>query len=69
MRMISFLLAPFFWVWRNITDSIRELCFRILVTVLLFFGYFFAAMISYAVLRQLLVPQKTHVLPVHLYYK
>lgn len=56
-------------VWQLALNATRELFMRLVLTFILFLGYFFFSMTVYAVLRQLMVPQKTHVLPVHLYFK
>ena len=42
---------------------------KIILTILLFSGYLFFAMIVYVAMRHVLVPQKTHVVPVHLYFR
>lgn len=48
-------------------EKTKEVLLRIFLTVLLFIGYMVAAMVIYAVLRKIMVPQKTHYLPVHLH--
>lgn len=56
-------------LWHFMMDATKELCMRILLTFILFTGYFICSMIIYAAMRHILVPQKTHALPVHLYFK
>ena len=56
-------------LWQFIVGAAKEVFMRILLTICLFCGYVILSMIIYAAVRHILVPRKTHVLPVHLMFK
>lgn len=55
-------------LWQFIVGAAKEVFMRILLTICLFCGYVILSMIIYAAVRHILVPRKTHVLPVHLMF-
>jgi hypothetical protein len=55
-------------LWDFVLSTTREICMRIFLVIVLFTGYLACSMIAYAAMRHILVPQKTHILPVHLYF-
>lgn len=50
-------------------DATKQLLTRLFLAICLFCLYVVVSMIVYAVMRQFLVPQKTHILPVHLMFR
>lgn len=52
-----------------VADATKELFIRILMGVLIFLGYVLLSLFIYAVMRRIMVPQKLHVIPVHLQYR
>lgn len=64
MWVISTLLG----YYRLAVDATKELLIRILMGILIFLGYVLLSLFIYAVMRRIMVPQKLHVLPVHLHY-
>lgn len=65
MWVISRLIS----LYRLVMDTTKELFIRILMGVLIFLGYVLLSLFIYAVMRRIMVPQKLHVIPVHLQYK
>ena len=63
------LFYPVVWLWNFVVGTTRELLLRVVLTVLLFIGYFIASMMLYTIVRHVMVPPKTLVIPVHLYFK
>ena len=55
--------------YRMAVDGTKELLVRVLMAVLIFLGYVLLSLLIYAILRRVMVPQKLHVRPVHLYYE
>lgn len=55
--------------WRFALESTKEIIMKIILTILLFAGYLVFAMLVYVTMRHVLVPPKTHVVPVHLYFR
>ena len=52
-----------------VADATKEFFIRILMGVLIFLGYVLLSLFIYAVMRRIMVPQKLHVIPVHLQYR
>ena len=50
-------------------EATKELCMKLVLGLCLFSGYVVVSLIVYAAMRHFLVPQKTHVLPVHLMFQ
>ena len=50
-------------------DATKELFIRVLMGVLIFLGYVLLSLFIYAVLRRIMVPQKLHIKPVHLFFE
>ncbi len=55
--------------YRRLVDATKELFIRILMAILIFLGYVLLSLFIYAVMRRIMVPQKLHVVPVHLRYE
>lgn len=55
--------------YRAAVDATKEMLVRVLMAVLIFLGYVLLSLLIYAILRRVMVPQKLHVRPVHLYYE
>ena len=55
--------------YRLLVDATKELFIRVLMGILIFLGYVLMSLFIYAILRRIMVPQKEHVIPVHLQYK
>lgn len=55
--------------YRLALDAMKELFIRVLMGVLIFLGYVLLSLFIYAIMRRIMVPQKLHVKPVHLYFK
>ena len=55
--------------YRQVVDATKELFIRILMGILIFLGYVLLSLFIYAVMRRIMVPQKLHVVPVHLTYE
>lgn len=55
--------------YKQVMDATKELFIRILMGILIFLGYVLLSLFIYAVMRRIMVPQKLHVIPVHLQYK
>lgn len=56
-------------LYKYVMDATKELFIRLLMGVLIFLGYVLLSLFIYAVMRRIMVPQKLHVIPVHLQYK
>lgn len=56
-------------LYRLVLDATKEFFIRILMGILIFLGYVLLSLFIYAVMRRIMVPQKVHVLPVHLQYR
>lgn len=56
-------------LYKQVIDATKELFIRILMSILIFLGYVLLSLFIYAVIRRIMVPQKLHVIPVHLQYK
>lgn len=50
-------------------DALKEAFIRVLMGILIFLGYVLLSLFIYAIMRRIMVPQKLHVKPVHLYFK
>lgn len=50
-------------------DAAKEIFIRVLMGVLIFLGYVLLSLFTYAIIRRIMVPQKLHIKPVHLYFK
>jgi len=55
--------------YRQLVDATKELFIRILMGILIFLGYVLLSLFIYAVMRRIMVPQKLHVVPIHLRYE
>ena len=55
--------------YRQAVEAIKELFIRALMGVLVFLGYVLLSLFIYAIMRRIMVPQKVHVRPVHLYFR
>ncbi len=55
--------------YRQVLDATKEFFIRVLMSILIFLGYVLLSLFIYAVMRRIMVPQKLHVIPVHLQYK
>ena len=55
--------------YRALLDSTKEAAIRTMMGVLIFLGYILLSLFMYAIMRRVMVPQKLHVKPVHLYFK
>ncbi|XP_003383840.2 PREDICTED: seipin-like isoform X1 [Amphimedon queenslandica] len=66
--MLSRLFNRLNRVWQFALNATRGFFMKLALTFIIFMSYLFLSMTIYAVLRQLMVPQKTHILPVHLYF-
>lgn len=62
-------LSWFVWVYRGIMNSTKEVVIRVMMGVLIFLGYCLLSLFMYAIMRRVMVPQKLHVKPVHLYFQ
>lgn len=49
-------------------DALKEAFIRVLMGILIFLGYVLLSLFIYAIMRRIMVPQKLHVKPVHLYF-
>lgn len=56
-------------LYKQVMDATKELFIRILMGILIFLGYVLLSLFIYAVMRRIMVPQKLHVIPVHLQLK
>lgn len=56
-------------LYKQVMDATKELFIRILMGILIFLGYVLFSLFIYAVMRRIMVPQKMHIIPVHLQYK
>ena len=63
------LLTRLLGYYTVVADATKELFIRILMGVLIFLGYVLLSLFIYAVMRRIMVPQKLHVIPVHLQYR
>ena len=50
-------------------DATKEVFIRALMGVLVFLGYVLLSLFIYAIMRRVMVPQKLHIKPVHLYFQ
>ena len=50
-------------------DATKEMFIRALMGVLVFLGYVLLSLFIYAIMRRVMVPQKLHIKPVHLYFQ
>ena len=55
--------------YRLVLDSTKEAFIRAMMGVLIFLGYVLLSLFMYAIMRRVMVPQKLHVKPVHLYFQ
>ena len=55
--------------YRAVLDSTKEAVIRSMMGVLIFLGYVLLSLFMYAILRRVMVPQKLHVKPVHLFFQ
>ncbi len=69
MWLVSRLVSRAVGVYKHIMDATKEFFIRVLMAVLIFLGYVLLSLFIYAVIRRIMVPQKLHVIPVHLQYK
>ena len=63
------LLSRLLGYYTMVVDATKELFIRILMGVLIFLGYVLLSLFIYAVMRRIMVPQKLHVIPIHLQYR
>ena len=56
-------------LYRAVMEAMKELFIRILMGLLIFLGYVLLSLFIYAIMRRIMVPQKMHIKPVHLYFK
>ena len=54
--------------YRQAVEAIKEAFIRALMGVLVFLGYVLLSLFIYAIMRRIMVPQKVHVKPVHLFF-
>lgn len=54
--------------YRAAMDATKEVFIRAMTGVLIFLGYVLLSLFIYAIMRRVMVPQKLHVKPVHLYF-
>lgn len=50
-------------------DATKEVFIRAMMGVLIFLGYVLLSLFIYAIMRRVMVPQKLHIKPVHLYFQ
>lgn len=50
-------------------DATKEVLIRALMGVLVFLGYVLLSLFIYAIMRRVMVPQKLHIKPVHLFFE
>ncbi|CAI8054757.1 Seipin [Geodia barretti] len=54
--------------YRAVLSSTKEAVIRAMMGVLIFLGYVLLSLFMYAIMRRVMVPQKLHIKPVHLYF-
>lgn len=65
MSVYSWLVSSY----RATLDTTKEAVIRVMMAVLIFLGYVLLSLFMYAIMRRVMVPQKLHIKPVHLYFK
>ena len=55
--------------YRAVLSSTKEAVIRAMMGVLIFLGYVLLSLFMYAIMRRVMVPQKLHIKPVHLYFQ
>ena len=50
-------------------DTTKEVTIRAMMGVLIFLGYVLLSLFMYAIMRRIMVPQKLHIKPVHLFFQ
>lgn len=50
-------------------DATKEVFIKATTGVLIFLGYVLLSLFIYAIMRRVMVPQKLHIKPVHLYFQ
>lgn len=55
--------------YRAVLSSTKEAVIRVMMGVLIFLGYVLLSLFMYAIMRRVMVPQKLHIKPVHLYFQ
>ena len=55
--------------YRAMLDTTKEAIIRGMMGILIFLGYILLSLFIYAIMRGVMVPQKLHIKPVHLYFQ
>lgn len=63
------LLAALRSGYKAVMNATKEVFIRTTTGVLIFLGYVLLSLFIYAIMRRVMVPQKLHVKPVHLYFQ
>ena len=50
-------------------NTTKEVFIRAMMGVLIFLGYVLLSLFMYAIMRRVMVPQKLHIKPVHLFFQ
>lgn len=53
----------------RLAQRIADIIFQAVVAVLIVLGYLFLALFIYVVLREIIVPEKVHLRPVHFFFQ
>ena len=53
----------------RLVQRIADIVFQAVVAVLIVLGYLFLALFIYVVLREIIVPEKVHLRPVHFFFQ
>ena len=61
--------SPVINLYRMWLGAMKEAFIRLLMGVLIFLGYVLLSLFIYAIMRRIMVPQKLHVIPVHLFFR
>ena len=55
--------------YKTAMNATKEAVIRAMMGVLIFLGYVLLSLFMYAILRRVMVPQKLHIKPVHLFFQ
>ena len=53
----------------RLAQRLVDIVFQAIVAVLIVLGYLFLALFIYVVLREIIVPEKVHIRPVHFFFQ
>ena len=65
MRLIRVLVNGY----KIAMNTTKEVFIRTMMGVLIFLGYVLLSLFIYAIMRRVMVPQKLHIKPVHLFFQ